>query len=223
MEYVPDCLKHVVLRCAPAAATDWYERNWLAAGRDMGTMALRAAFAGAGRRLGVGTAALAAPERERLLEAGIVAPETWTLSDFGRAGLLTRALGGIPRGGHVDLVRELHQRGDYREQGAVLRSLMLLEEPARFLDVAIDACRTNVLDVFEAIACENAYPASHFPDPNFNQLVLKAIFMGLPVNRIDSFSGRDTPELRRMIADFASERRAAGRPVSEDVTLLLSQ
>ena len=45
---------------------------------------------------------------------------------------------------------------------------MLLPDPGHFATMAVDACRTNVRDVFEAIACENRYPAAHFPDANFN-------------------------------------------------------
>ena len=63
-----------------------------------------------------------------------------------------------------------------RERQAVLRVLALLPEPARFLAIALDACRTSTQPVFEAIACENPYPAAYFPEASFNQMVLKAVF-----------------------------------------------
>ena len=34
----------------------------------------------------------------------------------------------------------------------------LLPGPEQFLPIAVDACRTNILPLFEAIACENPYP-----------------------------------------------------------------
>jgi hypothetical protein len=136
--------------------------------------------------------------------------------------LLARALEVVPASEHVDFVREVYQRGDYREQAAVLRALALLPDPGRFVDIATDACRTNVTDVFEAIACENPYPAAHFPELNFNQLVIKAIFMGVAVSGIVGLAERRTDELRRMAEDFASERRAAGRPVPDDIGLVLT-
>jgi hypothetical protein len=77
-------------------------------------------------------------------------------------------------------------------------------------------------DVFQAIACENSYPASHFAEPNFNQLVIKAFFTGIAVRRIAGLEERKTAELRRMAADYASERRAAGRSVPGDIDLVLS-
>jgi hypothetical protein len=71
--------------------------------------------------------------------------------------------------------------------------------------------------VFEAIACENPYPAAHFPELNFNQMVLKALFTGVALERVIGLDGRVTPELARMANDYASERRAAGRSVPADI------
>ena len=63
----------------------------------------------------------------------------------------------------------------------------------------------------------------HFPESSFNQMVLKAIFIEVPVGRILGLEDRITPELRRMAADYASERRAAARSVPEDVAYLLGE
>ena len=48
------------------------------------------------------------------------------------------------------------------------------------------------------------------PEPNFNQMVLKALFTDVRLERIVGLDGRLTPELSRMAAAYASERRAAG-------------
>jgi hypothetical protein len=77
-----------------------------------------------------------------------------------------------------------------------------------------------VQSVFEAIACENPYPARFFPDLNFNQLVLKAFFTGIAVRRIVGLGARNSPELVRMANAYASERRAAGRSVPDDLSLV---
>ena len=65
------------------------------------------------------------------------------------------------------------------------------------------------------------YPGA-FPDANFNQLVLKAFFIGVAVARIAGLEQRKTAELRRMAEDYASERRAAARSVPPDLDLVLS-
>jgi hypothetical protein len=164
---------------------------------------------------------LSREERQLLLALGMTAPEGWGLDSMARAALLVEALAAWPSERHVALVRELYLKGDEREQAAVLRALPLLPIAARFLEIAIDGCRTNVRDIFEAIACENSYPAAHFPEAAFNQLVLKAFFLGVPVSRIVGLDRRRTPELGRMAADYASERRAAGRTVPADIDLAM--
>jgi hypothetical protein len=75
--------------------------------------------------------------------------------------------------------------------------------------------------VFEAIACENPFPSAHFPELGMNQLVMKAIFIEVPVARIERLGERLGPELRRMLGGYKSERLAAGRPVPADVDTLL--
>jgi len=98
---------------------------------------------------------------------------------------------------------------------------VLFSAPELFLETALLGCRTNARRVFEAIACDNPYPERHFPELEFNQMVIKAIFREVPVSRIEGLARRNGPELRRMARDYASERRAAGRPIPSDVDLIL--
>jgi hypothetical protein len=84
--------------------------------------------------------------------------------------------------------------------------------PEGFGELAVEACRTSTLSVFEAIACENPFAATHFAEPSFNQMVLKAVFNGVgasPHRR--PREARHSPDLVRMAEDYAAERRAAGR------------
>jgi hypothetical protein len=118
-------------------------------------------------------------------------------------------------------VRKLFTSGDSDERAAVLRALPLLPEPASFASLATEGCRTNVKTVFEAIACENCFPARHLSEAAFCQMVLKAVFLGTPVARIEGLAGRVTDELRRMARGYASERLAAGRTVPDDIHTLL--
>jgi hypothetical protein len=164
-----------------------------------------AAYAGAARRLRTRTPG-AAPE----------------LIARARGALLETALAALPDDAHVPLVRELFRRGDSDERIAVLRSLSGLPAPARFVPIAIEACRTHVQVVFESIACDNPYAARHFPEEAFQQLVLKALFIGVPLARVEGLETRRSAELARMAADYASELRAAGRVVSRDVERLAS-
>jgi hypothetical protein len=137
----------------------------------------------------------------------------WGLDELARAWILLHTYPRITP-------EDLWAHGDNRERQAVLKTLPLLPEPQRFESLAVEACRSNVLTVFQAIACENPYPSRYFSEPSWNQMVLKAAFTGTALDRILGLDTRCNPELARMAADFASERRAAGRPVPEDLALL---
>jgi hypothetical protein len=144
-------------------------------------------------------------------------PEGWPLKHIARSALIQGLLGRLPDGEHPATLTQLFRGGDSAEREALLRTLPLLREPGRFVDIGVEACRSHVQSVFEAIACENPFPARYFPDPNFNQLVLKAFFTGVAVRRIVGLADRRNAELIRMAHAYASERRAAGRSVPADL------
>ncbi len=143
-----------------------------------------------------------------------------TLTDYLRLWLITQALPRLAEQQQADWVLQLFEAGEMGEQVSVLRMLPLLPNPARFVETGVQACRTNARDVFEAIVCENPFLVEHFPALNFNQAVMKAIFMEVSVRRIEQLERRITPELSRMAAGYASERRAAGRSVPADAEYL---
>jgi hypothetical protein len=187
-------------------------------------VAFATAFALAARRVGRDAPDPAPTEVARLRAAGVTWPvAAWGLDGLTRSGLLLRAAAGLSAGELEALVEECFVRGDTRERQAVLRTLPLLPDPGRFVPLAVDACRTSVQPVFEAIVCENPFPSAHFPESSFNQMVLKAVFIEVAVGRILGLEDRITPELRRMAVDYASERRAAGRSVPGDIAYLLGE
>jgi hypothetical protein len=198
---------------------------WLAAALpDVGQGAERlwSRWSAVGRRLGRATLDLTAEDDRQLRAAGAsFLPRGWGADECGRALLLLAALVAVPAGAQVALVDELYRTGETRERQAVLRTLAYLPEPARFTDIGVEAVRANVLSELEALACENPFPARHFSELAFNQLVMKCLFNGIAVGRIEGLEGRRSAELARMVTAFASERRAAGRPVPEDVAVIL--
>ena len=183
---------------------------------------LSKAYSKLARMLGSNRLEFAHQEIDNENAAWFLAFQGRPLHELGRAALLLFALERLPAEEHVEFIDELFMRGDSREQEALLRALSMLPNPGRFLATAVEACRANVQTVFEAIACENPYPSCHFPESNFNQLVLKAIFTGLSLQRIVGLSDRITPALKGMASDHIKERTAAGRPVHEDVALIMN-
>ena len=184
---------------------------------DPGSIGFRALFAGVSRRLGPAAAERVTPPAA--LTA--LARPHWTLTDWTRLLLVARAAEAGPPGEQPATVLRIYEAGEIGEQESVLRTLGLLPEPTRFVETGIAGCRTNAKRVFEAIACDNPFPAAHFPEHNYNQLVMKAVFIEAPVARIEGLAERRTPELLRMARDYASERRAADRQIPSDVDLIL--
>jgi hypothetical protein len=188
---------------ARGGAGEAFARRWSAAGRRLGKAPLDVAGAGT-----------AAPSGARV---------NCCADEAGRALLLASALAATPSAAQPALVEELFHKGEVRERQAVLKALPLLPGPDRFVEVAVEAVRSNMLSVLEAIACENPYPAAHLPELLFNQMIMKLLFNGIPLGRVVGLEGRRGAELARVVASWVSERRAAGRPVPDDALSLLER
>jgi len=139
-----------------------------------------------------------------------------------RAVLLLVACHHATNGEQSRLVDQLFRTGDSDERIALLAVLPALPHASAYVETAVEACRSNVRGVFEAIACENEYPARYFSDSAFNQMVMKAIFSGIPLSRVRGLEERQNADLERMARDYGAERRSAGREVPADLSRLLT-
>jgi hypothetical protein len=180
-------------------------------------------FGGAGRELGhevvVVDPDLAADARA--LGVGWLARGT-NVSELARVILARAIVASAPEDGPRAL-RTLYVEGDNDERAAIMKALPLLDDGRAYTQLAQEGCRSNVKTVFESIACDNPFPARHFGERPFCQMVLKAVFVGTRVARVEGLRERTTGELVRMARDYAAERRAAGRAVPEDVLDLLAE
>ncbi|MBI1847977.1 MAG: EboA domain-containing protein [Candidatus Rokubacteria bacterium] len=218
-----DGLDAVVTRRFAASGVAWWRQTLeRLTGADPGGLA--EAFTAASRKVGRQPLALTADERHALTRLGMAEAmiDRSTTDEAARIALLLAVAVGKDGLDLERLVDDVYQSGDNSERQAVLRALALLPEPERFVTLAAEACRSHVQPLFEAIACENPYPAAHFPELNFNQMVIKALFTGVPLARVIGLAARITPELVRMANDYASERTAAGRSVPPDIALITS-
>lgn len=118
-------------------------------------------------------------------------------------------------------INQLFETGDMYEQQALYAALPILPFPEDLLPRAIDGCRTNMTVIFDAIALNNPFPANYFPEANWNQMVLKAVFMQRPLFRIQGLEERRNLPLANIASDFAHERWAAGRPVMAEIWRLV--
>lgn len=109
------------------------------------------------------------------------------------------------------LLKNYYQFGDESEKCALLASLIWLDPQGLAVQTAIKACRCNSLIEYSAIALHNPYPAEYFPELNFNQLVLKSLFMGLDISQITNLKNRLNPKLSNMCFAYAIEQALADR------------
>jgi hypothetical protein len=142
-------------------------------------------------------------------------PANWTLEQSARVYLL---LASTPDA--ADFGRRLDRlcsAADIGELVAFYRGLPLYPDQPRYALRAAEGVRSNMRVVFEAVAHCNPYPAEQLDEPAWNQLVLKALFVGSPLNPIVGLDARRNPTLALMLRDYAHERWAASRPVSPEL------
>lgn len=109
---------------------------------------------------------------------------------------------------------QLCATADVAELVVLYTGLPLYPEQERYRLRAAEGARTNMKVVFEAVAHRNPYPSEQLADDAWNQLVLKALFVGSALHPIVGLDRRANPVLARMLCDYAHERWSAGRPVS---------
>ena len=110
-------------------------------------------------------------------------------------------------------VAQIIQVADQGELITFLKFLILLPRAEYFKDTAVEALRTNITPVFEAISMNNPFPELFFNEQQWNQMYLKAAFMQLDLSKIIGVENRANAKLARIISDYAHERWAASRDI----------
>lgn len=206
------------LGICPAQNAAWLLDRLEGAGRGT-TSDLFQLFSAAGRRMGSEPVGGAPAE---VAKAALICDE-WTREDLARvSGLVAYWTCARPEDRNA-ILQDLYFRGAGSEKRAVLLALPALSAAEQCLDLAVEACRTNSLDVFRAIACDNAYPARHFSELHMNQMLLKTLFLGLDVEKVVGVVERITPQLLIDLQHFKAEREAAGRAVPPGVDWITSK
>lgn len=144
----------------------------------------------------------------------------WTMDRLARVLLLQSMIATEPVKG-LQAIDMLFDTAELQELAALYSALPLLPQPKRWLLRATDAVRSNMGPVFDAIAFENTYPADHFSEAAWNQLVLKCIFNDKPLTRIVGLLDRANQALANDLSNLAHERWAAGRNVPAEAWQLV--
>lgn len=144
----------------------------------------------------------------------------WTTADAGRVVLLLSAVERDPDQA-ATVITSCYRMGDESEHIAVIRGLIFFAPGDYLTELALDAGRTNNLELLAALALDNPYPGCFYTDAAFNQMVLKCLFLGLAIERIEAIEQRANPDLTRMCENYVVEREAAGRSVPADIWLAI--
>jgi len=142
-------------------------------------------------------------------------PASWTLDQAGRIRLLLAAA--VDSDTFVRRLDQLCATADVDELVAFYRGLPLYPDPPRHRLRAAEGVRSNMKLVFEAVAHHNPYPAEQLSEDAWNQMVLKALFVGSALAPIVGLDERANAGLARMLHDYAHERWSAARPVSPEL------
>jgi hypothetical protein len=145
----------------------------------------------------------------------------WSLDQAARSLLLLH----LPQTDETQVrhrFEQLFTTSGLQELIALHQTLPLLPHPERYRFWADEGIRSHMTGVFNAIALNNPYPARHFDEAAWNQLVLKTMFIDSPLHPIYGLDDRANPTLARMLVDYIHERWAAKRRVTPEVWRLLS-
>ncbi|MDH5558524.1 MAG: EboA domain-containing protein [Alphaproteobacteria bacterium] len=142
-------------------------------------------------------------------------PAGWSVDQAARIALLLSAA--RDEAGFPAKLEQLCNTADVRELIAFYQGLPLYPNQKAYVARAGEGARTNMKAVFEAVAHNNPYPAEQFDEHSWNQLVLKAVFVGASLNEIQNFDRRRNEDLARTLVDYAHERWAASRVITPEL------
>ena len=109
------------------------------------------------------------------------------------------------------------RQGSTAEQIATFRGLSLYPDPGSLLAIAGQAVRSAPRAVFEALAHDNPYPAAHFDDALWNEMIVRALRLGCRLSPIEGLDDRRNADLADRLVAFVHERRSAHRSINPEV------
>jgi hypothetical protein len=117
-------------------------------------------------------------------------PVAWSVLDLLRVSLVL-SRDDLAEESGPRAILEAFRFGDVGELCALARALQFLPQPEAYLWQARECCRSNMNEVFEAMACDNAFPAKHFDEvawpPSWSrQFSLARLSTGFSASTTDS-------------------------------------
>jgi len=211
-----ELLHHWLQRQLPAPTAQWIDAQCAVLSSNPRERELYMAISLVSRKLGKDDVRLDPSDLENARAARKDwDPLGWSVDQAGRILFLLASSAATDKfKGWLD---QLCQTADVGELVAFYRGLPLYPDAPLHQLRAAEGVRSNMKAVFEAVAHRNPYPREQLPEGAWNQMVLKALFVGSALHPIQGLDERSNPTLMRMLCDYAHERWAATRPVSPEL------
>jgi hypothetical protein len=142
---------------------------------------------------------------------------SWQYPQLARLLVLLKVEQAVLQQSYVESINELYKTADVNELILLGQSLAFLSNAELFVERARESARSNIAPVFSSIAHNSDYARRFFDKTAWNQLVLKAAFLGQPIWSIEGLKQRNNEELVTMLHHYVNERQAAGRSVPWDL------
>jgi hypothetical protein len=214
-------LKHWLARQLEAESWDWLDRKSQQIASDASERVLFTAFSTVSRQVGKGDLKLLPQDWPEIttLRPGWT-PSHWSIEQVARTLLILSFPHDNPIS-YLQAIAKLFNTANLEESIALYQALPLLPHPEQFRLQAAEGVRSNMTSVFQAVALQNPYPAEYFDNIAWNQMVLKALFVGCSLDSIQGLNQRANPVLAQMLLDYARERESAKRSVPEQLWQLV--
>ncbi|SMF20535.1 hypothetical protein SAMN02745866_01276 [Alteromonadaceae bacterium Bs31] len=141
----------------------------------------------------------------------------WSNAQLARLFVLSTLAQTVDKQSYKKNINELFKTADLNEMVLLVHALSFLPEPEAFVERAREAARSNIESVFCALAHNSNYASKYFDLAGWNQLVLKAAFLAVPIWSMVGLRERNNTELVTMLKNYAIERQAAARTVPWDL------
>lgn len=143
-------------------------------------------------------------------------PINWTADQLARVFLLLN-FADAGKEEFLDKIEKIFLTSDMGESVALYKGIPLYPYQEEFKERAAEGVRSNMTNVFNAVAQHNPFPAEYMDEGAWNQIVLKALFVESSLYKIVGLNERTNATLAKMLVEYAHERWSAGREVSPEL------
>lgn len=143
-------------------------------------------------------------------------PTDWTADQLGRVFLMLN-FADAGKEEFLDKMEKIFLTSDMGEAVALYKGIPLYPYQEQFIKRAAEGVRSNMTNVFNAVAHHNPFPAEFMDEAAYNQVVLKALFVESALYKIVGLDERSNETLATMLVEYAHERWSAGREVSPEL------